>query len=212
MAVVAYTAVWLGQASVARYLYPVVPFCALGVAWAAHTPVLRVCRPALLTAVLLVLALAPMSKSVQVLDALYVGKDLAGLFAGTLSRDEYLTRRLPYYPAAQWINGHAPSDARIYYLGETRLLYLNRHVSVTSAYDRNEIGRLLASDAPPFFKQLKSRGITHLLINGREIERLRASYEYLPLAVDAERRLRLALSECRVVFGQSGVQVCELPR
>jgi hypothetical protein len=212
VAAAAYCTVWLSQASVVRYVYPVFPFCVLGVAWVVHRVLERVRRPALVTAALIVLALAPLSKSVRVLDSLYTGSDLAGLFAGTLSKDEYLAQRLAYYPAAQWINAHAPSDARVYYLGETRLLYLDRPVSVTSAYDHHDIGRLLAPDAPPFFSQLRSRGITHIVINGREIARLRASYDYLSLPVDAEGRLRAALSECRIVFGKSGVQVCELPR
>jgi hypothetical protein len=97
------------------------------------------------------------------------------------------------------------------YLGETRLLYLDRPVRFSSAYDITELARLLDPDAPPLFQQLRSQGITHILINGREIDRLRASYDYLPISPDAERRLKSALHDCRIVFRQSGVQICELP-
>ncbi|MGH7229118.1 MAG: hypothetical protein ACREIH_07865 [Nitrospiraceae bacterium] len=212
VAVVAYIPVWLSQASVMRYVYPIFPFSALGVAWAACLALERLRRPALGTAALVILAVAPLSQSIRVLDSLYDGRDVAALFSGTLSKSDYLARRLAYYPAAQWLNIHTPSDAHVLYLGETRLLYLDRPVSFSSAYDFSEIARLLAPNAPPLFSQLRNRGITHIVINGREIERLRTGYEYLPLSVDAERRLRAALAECRIAFRKSGVQICELPR
>ncbi|WP_455378200.1 hypothetical protein, partial [Petrachloros mirabilis] len=158
------------------------------------------------------LAMVPMWQSVRILDTLYGTQDVLALFTGALSKDDYLTRRLAYYPAAQWLNNHAPPDGHVYYLGETRLLYLDRLVSMSSAYDHNEIASLLAPDAPPLFTQLKNRGISHIMIHGREIERLRSSYEYLPISADAERQLRQALAGCRIVFAKSGVQVCELPR
>lgn len=211
VAAVAYFVVWLSQSSVLRYLYPVYPFCALGLAWAVARAWEHCRPPAIMAAILAVLALVPLSKSVKVLDMLYNGSDVAALFAGSLSNDEYLARRLPYYPAAKWLNSHTPPDAHIYYLGETRLLYLTRQVSFTSAYDRHEMSRLIAAESVPLFDQLKNRGVTHIVVNGREIERLRGAYDYLTLPADAEQRLRAALSVCPVVFVKSGVQVCELP-
>ena len=211
-AALVYCLMWASQSNVLRYLYPLYPFCALGIAWAGSRVWERCRRPALVAASLAVLALVPLSTSVTVLDGLYNGTDVAGLFSGSLSTDEYLARRLSYYPAAQWLNAHTPLTAHVYYLGETRLLYLDRRVSLASAYDRHEMSRLIDIEAPPLFDQLKRRGVTHLVVNGREIERLRGAYDYLPLSSDAERRLRAALSECRVVFAKSGVQVCELPQ
>jgi hypothetical protein len=212
LAVIAYVIVWLSQSSVIRYVYPIFPFCALGVAWLATTLLNSLRHPALVTAVIGLIALVPMWQSARVLDELYRAKDVAALFTGSLSEDEYLSSRLAYYPAAQWINRHAPLDSRVYYLGETRLLYLDRPVSMSSAYNHNDIANILALNAPPFFAQLKNRGITHIMIHGQEIERLRGSYDYLPISADAEQQLRIALSGCRIVFAKSGVQVCELPR
>ena len=211
VAAAAYFVVWLSQSSVLRYLYPVYPLCALGLAWVVARTWEHCRPPAVMAVILAVLALAPLSKSVKVLDMLYNGADVAALFAGSLSNDEYLARRLPYYPAAQWLNSHTPPDAHIYYLGETRLLYLTRQVSFTSAYDHHEMSRLVAAESIPLFDQLKSRGVTHIVVNGREIERLRGAYDYLDLSADVEQRVRAALSECPVVFVKSGVQVCELP-
>jgi hypothetical protein len=58
---------------------------------------------------------------------------------------------------------------------------------------------------------LKSLGVTHILIHGREIDRLRSSYDYLTLTSEGERQLRAELHRCRIVFRQSGVQLCEIP-
>jgi hypothetical protein len=211
VALAAYTGLWLSQSSVVRYLYPIFPLSALGVAWVSHSILKRWRRPPLVTAVLAILALVPLSQSIRVLDSLYIGSDVAALFSGGLSERDYLSRRLPYYPAALWLNSHTPSNARVLYLGETRLLYLDRLVNLSSAYDVGETARLLAPESPPLFNQLRNQGITHIVINGREIERLHAAYDYLSLPADAERRLRAELEECRIVFRKSGVQICELP-
>jgi hypothetical protein len=212
VAVTLYFVVWLSQANVVRYIYPIFPLCGLGVAWAVSRAFERVRYPAFVTAVLVMLAIAPLSQSIRTLDALYVGSEVAALASGTLSKDEYLSRRLAYYPAVQWLNAHVPPQAHVLYLGETRLLYLDRPVKFSSAYDRTEIAHLLGPEAPPLFSQLRSLGVTHIVIHGREIERLRAAYEYLPLSVEAEQRLRAALGSCRILFHKHGVQICELPR
>jgi len=211
VALAAYSVVWLYQSGVVRYLYPIFPLSALGVAWASHHVLTRWSRPALVTATLAALTLWPLIQGVRVLDSVYVGRDVVALFSGALSEREYLSRRLAYYPAASWLNTHTPSDAQVLYLGETRLLYLDRPVSFASAYDVGEMGQLLASESPPLFARLRNQGITHIVIHGREIERLRAAYDYLPLSTDAERRLRAELAECRIVFRQYGVQICEIP-
>lgn len=210
--IAAYSIVWLSQSSVIRYLYPIFPFCALGVGWAVSNLPDQVRRSVPAMAVVAGLAIVPMTQSARTLDGLYNAGDVVALFTGMLSHDDYLERRLAYYPAAVWLNNQAPPDGRVYYLGETRLLYLNRPVSFSSAYDHSEIARLLTPQSPPFFDQLKRRGVTHMVIHGREIERLRRSYDYLPISGDEERRLRGTLAQCRVVFSKSGVQVCELPR
>ncbi|HKY71894.1 MAG TPA: hypothetical protein VJL88_08230 [Nitrospira sp.] len=207
-----YLPIWMSFTGVMRYLYPIFPLCALGIAQAANLFVARWSRTRLALSVVTLLAIAPLWQSVAVLNEVYVGTDMAALFSGSLSRHDYLSRRLAYYQAAQWVNAHTASDAHVLYLGETRLLYVDRLVTFTSAYDAGHFDRLLAPKAPPLWTTLKDLRVTHILINGREIDRLRGSYEYLALSSDAERQLKHALQECRLLFRQSGVQLCELPR
>jgi hypothetical protein len=207
-----YVPIWMSFTGVMRYLYPLFPLCALGLAQAANLFVARWPQTRLALSLVTLLAIAPLWQSLAVLNEVYVGTDMAALLSGSLSRDDYLSRRLAYYPAAQWVNAHTASDAHVLYLGETRLLYLDRLVTFTSAYDAGHFDRLLTPKAPPLWTTLEALGVTHILINGREIDRLRGSYEYLALTADAERQLKNALHECRVLFRQSGVQLCELPR
>jgi hypothetical protein len=207
-----YLPIWMSVTGVMRYLYPIFPLCALGIAEAANLFVARWHQTRLALALVTLLAIAPLGQSLAVLNEVYVGSDMAALFSGSLSRHDYLSRRLAYYQAAQWINAHTASDAHVLYLGETRLLYIDRLVTFTSAYDAGHFDRLLAPKAPLLWRTLKDLGVTHILINGREIDRLRGSYDYLALTGDAERQLKNALQECRVLFRQSGVQLCEVPR
>ena len=206
-----YLPIWMSFTGVVRYLYPIFPLCALGVAKTIGQLVGRWPRTRLVLALAILFAVVPLWQSVMLLNTVYVGADVAALFSGSLSRDEYLARRLAYYPAAQWLNAHTAADARVLYLGETRLLYVDRQVTLSSAYDAGHFDRLLAPGSPPLWSMLKRAGVTHILINGREIDRLRGSYGYLTLTMDAERQLKTALQECRIVFRHSGVQLCELP-
>jgi hypothetical protein len=206
-----YLPIWMSLTGVMRYLYPVFPLCALGTAWITRLLIRHWPHTRLVLGFLVLLAVAPLWQSVLILNDVYVGTDVAALFSGSLSRDEYLARRLAYYPAAQWLNAHTETNARVLYLGETRLLYVDRQVALSSAYDAGHFDRFLAPGAPPLWTSLKRLGVTHILINGREIDRLRTSYDYLALTTDAERQLKAALQRCRILFRQSGVQLCEFP-
>jgi hypothetical protein len=212
LALALYLPMWMSLTGVMRYLYPVFPLCALGLAWISASLDRLWPRTRLALCLVVGLAIAPLSQSLLTLNMVYTGADVAALFSGSLSRDEYLSRRLAYYPAAQWLNGHTDTDARVLYLGETRLLYLDRLVTLSSAYDAGHFDRLLAPGAPPLWATLKRLGVTHVLVHGREIDRLRGTYDYLSLTVEAEQRLKTSLQGCRVVFRQSGVQLCELPQ
>lgn len=211
LALALYLPLWMSLTGVMRYLYPVFPLCALGTAWITRLLIRHWSHTRLVLSILVLLAVAPLWQSVLILNDVYVGTDVAALFSGLLSRDEYLARRLAYYPAAQWLNAHTDESARVLYLGETRLLYVDRQVTLSSAYDAGHFDRFLAPGAPPLWTSLQRLGVTHILINGHEIDRLRTSYDYLTLTTDAERQLKAALQRCRILFRQSGVQLCEFP-
>ncbi|MCE5322091.1 glycosyltransferase family 39 protein [bacterium] len=80
------------------------------------------------------------------------------------SRDEYLSRTLDIYPADQWINENLPADAKIALFGDTRGFYLDRAYVWADPGHNAEFTRYFASPKK-LVRYLKSRGVTHVLIN-----------------------------------------------
>jgi hypothetical protein len=106
--------------------------------------------------------------------------DVLGHVLGGEDGHAFLAQRLGYYPAARYINEQLPAEARILLVGETRTYYLERAVRVSSAHDRSLPVRWATQGATPrgFMEVLRREGITHLLVNRREGERLARGYAY----------------------------------
>jgi hypothetical protein len=85
---------------------------------------------------------------------------------GSESRDQYLARRLPEYPAFQYINRKTPATAKIYLLFVGRRGY---YCERSYFHDGGDLpGYLLgairaAERGEPIDQALKTAGITHLL-------------------------------------------------
>jgi hypothetical protein len=107
--------------------------------------------------------------------------DTVGHVLGSDPADsDFLTRRLDYYPAVRYINEHIDPDARILMIGETRTYYLEREVRVSSAHDRSLPVRWASRGRSPrgLMEILRREGITHLLVNRKEGDRLARGYGY----------------------------------
>ena len=97
---------------------------------------------------------------------------------GSETQDAYLSRVIPSYPLFRFINERLSSGARILFLGETINFYCVREVIASSAFDINPMVPIVkgAATAEGIRARLKEKGITHLLVNFPEIDRLDASY------------------------------------
>ncbi|MCX6345803.1 MAG: glycosyltransferase family 39 protein [Armatimonadetes bacterium] len=85
---------------------------------------------------------------------------------GKETREQYLSHALDIYPAQQFMNEHLPADARVAFMGDTRGFYLNREY-IWADYGHNlEFSRRYLS-AEDFVQYLKSRHVTHVMINFR---------------------------------------------
>ena len=107
--------------------------------------------------------------------------DSLGQVLGTSETEtEYLTRRLDYYPAAAFINSNLPEDAGVMLVGETRSYYLERPVRVSSAHNRSLAVRWAdeAGTVERLLAVLEREGVTHLLVNEEEGDRLGKKYAY----------------------------------
>ncbi|TBR26098.1 hypothetical protein EPO15_00935 [bacterium] len=95
---------------------------------------------------------------------------------GKVSRDEYLTRQrvtygLPSYAAARWVNANLPPRAKVIVLGESRGFYLERDFVAATVYDHNPFWTAAAAAADPadLRARLRALGVTHLLLNARQL-------------------------------------------
>src|SRR6185295_3024951 len=100
---------------------------------------------------------------------------VAGGEPETFLNHSHPTYPTPYYSAAQWLNAHAPQDARVLVVGDGRAFYLERRFLAASALD-NEVLPLWVK-ASPDAAALKARfdkeGIAWLLVNVGELVRLK---------------------------------------
>ena len=97
---------------------------------------------------------------------------------GLQARDAYLSSFLRIHPAVEFANRHLPPDARLLVLGEAKTAYLRRDHLAGTALDRPHLPALLgaARDAAGMAQALRRAGVTHVLINTRELERTAAEY------------------------------------
>ena len=110
---------------------------------------------------------------------------------GLESGDEYLRGLLRVYPAVEFINHALPADARILVLGETRVAYLERDHLFQSVFDRPLVDALVGGQRDPdvIVASLKEEGLTHVLLNLAELERLERVRRGLPFSKEVLRAL-----------------------
>ncbi|HHQ49431.1 MAG TPA: hypothetical protein ENK19_11185 [Acidobacteria bacterium] len=207
--------VWGSLVQFGRFLLPVlVGGAALaGAALAAlgHGRNVPVARRALM--VLVVGALAWNVSTL--LDPLNVGR--LEVTAGVLRGDELLNRWVSYWPAARFVREKLPPHARILMVGESRSLYVERDVMVEDPYRVPELAELAARarDGAELAATLRSMGITHILVNQREMPRLaelRGAPDYWSGAGAHGRTVLhdFFVNHVQKVFGAPGVWVGKL--
>lgn len=93
---------------------------------------------------------------------------------GSVSRDEYIERYRPEYPAMKYMNDHLPLDAKVLFVFiGNRGYYCDRAYVFDMQGNRSRIAGLLRRrhDAQAVWEGLKRDGITHVLINIRLFNR-----------------------------------------
>jgi hypothetical protein len=189
-----------------RYILPVVPPLVILLVYGVHNVYLRIARPALLLgAVVLLLSL----NAAYLWNYIHVVSPMDYL-SGRETKEAYLARRLPDYPALQYINQSLPSKARVYllFIGN-RGYYCERDYF----YDTSETGRALlrilnsAGEEKNIREGLENLGITHLLV--RQNLLLRFLNDNLS-PVQRERWVRFGNRYLQFLFGENGYSVYKL--
>lgn len=101
---------------------------------------------------------------------LYRNVDPIPYISGKVSRDNYISRFIPEYPAMKYINENIPADSKVYFifLGK-RGYYCDREYLFDMGIMRDLINR--AEKPEDILKKFRERGITHLLVNYPLFER-----------------------------------------
>src|SRR3990167_7954780 len=146
-----------------RYILPVVPPLVILLVYGIHNIYLRIVRPSVLfTAIVLLVAL----------NGIYLGYHLRTVSPGAYllgreSREVYLSRMLPEYPAIRYINQQLSSGAKIYFLFIGRRVYYCQRAYF---HDGGEYPAVFlqiirgAQNGEEVLAGLQKKGITHLLV------------------------------------------------
>ncbi|HPB31668.1 MAG TPA: hypothetical protein PLB62_09450, partial [Candidatus Sumerlaeota bacterium] len=121
--------------------------------------------------------LVPALLYVRLLELHNSGFLKAALFS--YQQEEFLQEQLPaYYEAADFINKNLPADARLLFLYEARVFYVERPVTASTVFDRSPlVNHAAASEsARDLMKRLQGAGYTHILLNEVEMNRLIRTY------------------------------------
>lgn len=133
---------------------------------------------------------------------------------GLESRDAYLSRMVASYPAVKFINERLPPAARILVLGESRVAYLRRDHVHGSTYDLSPLA-LLAGEpgsAAGIEAGLRGAGITHLLVNNRELARVESAYPLTAMAPPLKEAFaRFLNTRCRLLMRTGDVYLAAMP-
>lgn len=128
------------------------------------------------------------------------------------SREEYLARRLDYYPCARWSREHLEGNARILLVGESRGYHLEQEHVATSTMASNRFVTLADGAASPadLARQLRADGFSHLLLVPREENRL-AGYGTLDFSPQGRANWEgLKSAQSRPLFETPGCSVLEV--
>lgn len=133
---------------------------------------------------------------------------------GMQSRDAYLRGSLRSWPAVKFINENLPAEARILVLGETRVAYLRRDHLFQTVFDRplldDIIGGLSAPDE--ITAAMGREGLTHVLVNMRELVRLERERRSLPFGDrSVEVFVDYLRENARLLLAGNGVFLFEVP-
>ncbi|MFH1368196.1 MAG: glycosyltransferase family 39 protein [Elusimicrobiota bacterium] len=167
---------WLVSGKVLRFLIPVIPFlCLLSargiVSTAAERPVRNVAY--VILAIVLLHNLLFFHWTMTEVDP----------YSPVLrseSRQEYLGRKLNYFPAAHKCVNNLPDRAKVLFLGETRSYYFAKDSVIPTVFDKNPFVTWAnnSENSDKIHKTARDNGVTHILINNYEYARLGVEKEF----------------------------------
>lgn len=181
---------WLFTSQQLRFLLPIFP--CLAVAMMATAQVASGSKSAAMRWIMS----ASIAPGVLVIAAWFMAQNPVNAAIGTETREAYLTRRLQYYSYYETINHDLPLNARVWLINlRCDGFYLRRQFVSDYVFEDYTLTQMVkaARDAHELKEQVKSQGITHVLIRHDTL----LDYARSPLVDDrkseAENQARLNL-------------------
>ena len=145
-----------------RYILPIVPPLVILTVYGIHNIYMRIVNPSFLFAVIVALI---------ALNGVYLWRYFdkvspVDYLLANESREVYLTRMLPEYPALQYINQDLPAEAKVYFLFVGRRVYYSKRDYFHDAGDNAWILLRIIQNAQSkdaIKLSLRNQGLTHLL-------------------------------------------------
>jgi 4-amino-4-deoxy-L-arabinose transferase-like glycosyltransferase len=101
---------------------------------------------------------------------------------GQFTRDEFIARMgKGVLEPIVWMNENLPSDAKVLYVGESRVYYAKQPVVWSTAFDQHPLTAMSneAKTTEELLAALRAKGVTHVYMNFAEWDRLRRGYDYM---------------------------------
>jgi hypothetical protein len=114
-------------------------------------------------------------------------QDLFPLISIKQNRDQYLTENLQYYPIARDLK-----YGKAILIGETRSAYFQVPVIASTAYDQHPFEEILkkSGNAQSFYLALKGQGITYVVYDSMQFQRLSKKYGLWKISHDEQQILQ----------------------
>ena len=136
---------------------------------------------------------------------------------GTESRDAFLTRLVPSWPAIRWANQHLPADATVAVLYNWQGYLIERPTRLGSVEDHIPVRHWQLTHHEESLSRLRAEGVTHVLIDRQRF--LGAAYPFVPEA-DLDTLFRSPtrawedqlLMEGALLYEQGGTRIFSLRR
>jgi hypothetical protein len=205
----AHVVLWASMRPVLRFLFPVFPLTCLLAGEALRRFRAEssrfVARAAVVWAALFLMSNGVLFYIVQSV------RDPGLVAVGDLSREDYLRKKLDYYPAVAFMNERLPTNARVLFVGDQRGYYMRRSYLAPMALLPQPL-RLWAdeaSDGEDLARRLRSLGFTHLFFNRREAKRIE-SYRVLDLTERGRSAFQSLLARRSALYDDGGAAVYSL--
>ncbi|MCH7590228.1 glycosyltransferase family 39 protein [PVC group bacterium] len=112
-----------------------------------------------------------------------ISQEALGVIFGVESPKTYLSRRLPHYPAVEYLNRLElnRSKEKILFVGESRIFYIEQPIISGTAFNKNVLEEIFRTgiNYRDIYEDLRARHISYIFINFSEVSRLEKSYGYL---------------------------------